>query len=150
MAFLAGVAAGGYLFVDSQPRSLLRLHQCVDCLKPSELMGLVASVGIQRFPRLVPGVIMETDRTVVIQHPSPAAPVHYVVVPKKDMKNIGQLREEDMPYIRDALDVIRAISEGIGMTDYQVITNGPGAQQVTYLHFHLMGWPKAATPTRGA
>jgi hypothetical protein len=39
-------------------------------------------------------------------------------------------------------DVFKVMSEIIrekSLVDYQVITNGPGYQSVSYLHFHLTG-----------
>ena len=53
-----GILIGGYLFSKSQPRSFLALNRCENCLSPEDLLGLVASVGIQRFPKLVPSVVL--------------------------------------------------------------------------------------------
>ena len=75
-------------------------------------------------------------------HPNPESPLHYLIIPKKDIKNIGEIAEEDEQYIMDALAVIRKIANDQSLQDYQVITNGPGQQQVTYLHFHFMAFPK--------
>lgn len=71
----AGVILGGYLFSDTQPRSFLALNRCEGtCLQANELLGLAASVGVQNFSALVPSVVKETDKTIVINHPGPQAP----------------------------------------------------------------------------
>lgn len=139
-AFLIGVVVGGYLFADSQPRSFLAIPDCRDrCLDANELTGLLGSIGIQRFNGLVPLMVKETEKTVVIKHPFPQAPVHYVIIPKKDIRNIAELEEADQEYIVDALAVAGELARQEKLVKYRILTNGPGYQSVAYLHFHLMG-----------
>ena len=134
----AGILIGGYLFSQSQPRSFLTINHCQNCLTHEDLLGLVASIGIQKFPKLVPSVVLETDKTVVIKHPHPSQRIHYVIVPKKDIKNIGEFSEADLEYLTDAFLVSRQIIEEEHLSKYRFSTNGPGFQDVTYLHFHLV------------
>ena len=134
-----GVLIGGYLFSKSQPRSFLALNRCHNCLSFEDLLGLMASIGIQRFPKFVPSVVFETDKTVVIKHPLPLSRIHYVIVPKKDIKNIGEISEADSPYLVDVFSVARSIIEKEALLNYRLSSNGPGFQDVTYLHFHLVG-----------
>ena len=138
-ALIIGAILGGYLFADTRPRSFLALNKCEGtCFQANELLGLLTSVGIQRFPALVPSVVKETDKTIVIEHPSPQARIHYLVIPKRDIKNIGELSDADSEYLIDAFKVAREIVKEKNLTDYRLTTNGPGYQGVTYLHFHLM------------
>lgn len=139
LALLLGVVTGGYLFSDTQPRSFLALHRCEDrCLQPKELAGLLASVGIQKLPLLIPSVVVETEKTVVIEHPAPEARIHYLIFPKKDIRNIAEVSEADGEYLVDAFSVVRGIVEEQKLIRYRVVTNGQGYQGVTYLHFHLI------------
>jgi histidine triad (HIT) family protein len=138
VALVLGVILGGYLFSDSRPRSFLALNRCEGtCLQANELLGLLASVGVQKFSALAPSVVKETDKTVVIEHPSPLARTHYLVIPKKDLKNIAELTEADNAYLIDAFKVAGEIIREKHLTAYRLMTNGPGYQDVTYLHFHL-------------
>ncbi len=138
-ALSIGVILGGYLFSDTRPRSFLALNKCEGtCFQQRELLGLLTSVGIQRFTALVPSVVKETDKTIVVEHPSPQARIHYLVIPKKDIKNIGELSDSDREYLIDMFNVVREIIKEKNLTDYRVVTNGPGYQGVTYLHFHLI------------
>lgn len=132
-----GIVIGGYLFSQSQPRSLLALNQCQNCLSPNELAGLLASVGIQKLPSLIPFIVFETDKTIAIKLPLQKKHFHYVIIPKKDIKNIGELSGADAPYLIDAYLVSRQIIEKDKLYKYRLCTNGPGFQDVTYLHFHL-------------
>ena len=137
-SLVVGVILGGYLFSDKRPRSFLALNRCEGtCLQANELLGLAASVGVHKFSALAPSVVKETDKTIVINHPSPQARLHYLVIPKKDFKNIADVSDQDGEYLLDALKVAGVIIRENNLTNYRLTTNGPGYQGVTYLHFHL-------------
>ena len=77
-ALLVGVILGGYLFSDTRPRSFLALNRCEGtCLQANELLGLAASVGVQKFSGFAPSVVKETDKTIVIESPRPQARVKF-------------------------------------------------------------------------
>jgi Scavenger mRNA decapping enzyme C-term binding len=133
-----GIVIGGYLFSQSQPRSLLSIRQCQNCLSRKDLCGLLASVGIQNFSAVIPFVVFETDKTIAVKLPFRKAPIHYFIIPKKDINNIGELSQEDIPYLNDMFFVIRHIIENDKLSKYRLYTNGPGYQDMSYLHFHLV------------
>ncbi len=139
LSMATGILLGAYLFSQSQPRSILSINYCQNCLSRADFLGLIGSVGIQRFPGLIPAVAFETDKTVAMKLPSSAAErIHYVIIPKKDIKNIGEISEANGEYILDAYLVARKIIEKEKLTKYRFFTNGPDFQDVTYLHFHLI------------
>ena len=148
MLFVMGVAIGGYSFSQTQSRTFLSIKHCQDCFTPKELAGLIVSVGINKFSGLIPSVVFETDKTIVIENPFPSqsnkrrrsaeASTDYVIFPKKDIKNIGEISAADAPYIVDAYLAARHIIEKKKATNYQLLTNGPGFQDISYLHFHLL------------
>jgi histidine triad (HIT) family protein len=136
---LGGIAFGGYLFSDTKPRSFVRLQGCEPaCLQREEILGLLGSVGVQRLPGIIPTIQKETDKTLVVKHPVPQADIHYVIIPKKDMRALEDASEEDAPYLLDALAVLAEIVREEGLRSYKIIVNGPGFQTVGYLHFHLV------------
>lgn len=138
VALMVGVVIGGYLFSDTRPRSFLALNRCEgNCLQANELLGLAASVGLQRFSKLAPSVVKETDQTIVIDFPGPHAGIHYLLIPKKDLKNIADVGENDREYLLDLLKVAGEIIREKNLTNYALTSNGPGYQTATYLHFHL-------------
>ena len=136
-AFLVGLIVGGFLFSDSKPRSFLNIIECAECLAPNDVAGLLASVVVQKMPKLIPGIIFETDKTIVFKHPRPKYRIHYMFVPKKDIKNIGELTAEDNESIIDLFSTIVTVINKLETKNYRLWTNGPGKQDVTYLHFHL-------------
>ncbi|MEP7154240.1 MAG: HIT domain-containing protein [Betaproteobacteria bacterium] len=137
--FGVGILVGGYLFAGSQPRSFLALRDCgKSCLQKKDLAGLLTSVGIRRADGVLPIVVKESDRCLAIRHPRPVAKIHYVFFPKKDIKNIADIAEGDQPFVFDCFSLIRSMVTENKLRDYRVFTNGPGAQDITYLHFHLV------------
>lgn len=133
-----GIVIGGNVFTRTQPRSLIALHPCTNCLSPQEFAGLLASVGIQQLPGLVPLKALETDKTIAIRVPARTG-VHYVLFPKRDFKDIGEFSAASAPYVVDLFTVARVLIERDHLTSYELRTNGPGFQSVRYLHFHIEG-----------
>ena len=141
VAYIVGLWVGAALFSQVEARSFLRLHRCEDktCLRPNELVGLAAAVGIQRLGQRLPFVVTETDKSIAFLHPFPEDEYHFIVVPKRDIQNIGVLTPEEEPYLVDAYALIQDLVRSQKLSKYRVITNGPGYQKVGYLHFHVMG-----------
>lgn len=136
---LLGVILGGYLFSNTRPRSFLALNNCAGtCLRTNELLGLATSVGLQKFSGLIPSVVKETDKTLVIESPNPQARLHFLLIPKKDIKNIAELSDEDKEFLMDVFKVAGEIIREKNLLNYRIATNGPGYQTATYLHFHLI------------
>lgn len=121
-------------------RSLLAWKTCEDrsCLRTNELIGLAAAVGVKYTPGALPGVVRETAYSIALRHPVPEARAHYIIIPKKDIKNIGELSDADQVYLLDAFALIQDLIKTERLQTYMVKTNGPGYQDVAYLHFHLM------------
>jgi histidine triad (HIT) family protein len=80
---------------------------------------------------------------------APQAPVHVLVIPKKEIASLEALAEEDQQLIGHMYRVIRDLARSLGLSGgYRVVVNcGPdGGQSVDHLHFHLLGgrrmeWP---------
>lgn len=132
-----GILIGGALFSNVQRRSVLALNECDHCMSPEDLAGLLGAVGMKMAPGALPFVVYETDKTIAIREPLPRGHLHYVIIPKRDMKNIADITPADSAYLLDALLVSRHLIEQDKMHKYRLYTNGPGLQSVTYLHFHL-------------
>ncbi len=139
--FALGLACGGYLFRQSLPRSVLAIGSCDGhCYKLNDVAGLVVSAAILRAPFLVPGVVLESDTCLAIRHPKPEAKVHYVLFPKRDIRNITTLTPDDSPYVLGCFALARALVARDKLQNYRLQTNGPALQNVSYLHFHLLGF----------
>lgn len=136
--FLIGVSIGAYLFNKTYSRNILPLVSCkTNCYSEKELAGLITSVLIQKTPSVLPHIVAETDKAIAIKSPFPQSPIHYVIFPKKDIKNIAEVAPEDQEYLMDIYKIISQLVEKDNLVNYQVITNGPGYQHMSFLHFHL-------------
>lgn len=137
---IVGIILGGYLFSDTQPRSIIALHRCADrCYKPNEIAGLLVSVGLQKLNITGLKPVFESDKLLVVNHPEANTPFHEVIIPKKDIRDIADVSSEDAEYIMEVFGYISQRIKDKKLVRYKVITNGPGYQQVAYLHFHLVG-----------
>ena len=137
---IVGVVAGQYYLRDMQHRRPIETRNCDEsvCLKPNEILGILASIGIKYGSDYLPDKLFETEKTIVIKHPTSKI-TDYLIIPKKDIKNIAEVSEEDKVYILDAIAAAQRVISDKKLTKYQLVTNGPGFQDVTYLHFHLVG-----------
>ena len=138
-ALLVGLAIGAWLFSDTQPRSLLHVGHCeTTCTRLNDIAGLVASIGIQKFPSLVPYVVKESDTCIAIRHPFSPHRYHFVLFPKRDIRNVGDISSGDTPYVMGCMAMIRSLITENRLVSYRMYSNGPVEQDITYLHFHLV------------
>jgi histidine triad (HIT) family protein len=72
--------------------------------------------------------------------------VHVLVIPKKHISSLVDLKEEDERVIGKIYTVINKIAEAEGILEkgFRVIVNcgEDGGQEVKHLHFHLLGGKK--------
>lgn len=132
-----GLFIGWWLFSDSKPRQIITIQRRSHASSKEELLGFLASIGVQKLTRLIPGIILETDKIIVFKHPKPKHRIHYIFAPKKDIKDIGDFSEEDKSYLIDLFATMSTVIMEEQIQDYKLWSNGPGKQDVTYLHFHL-------------
>jgi histidine triad (HIT) family protein len=99
------------------------------------------------FARIIKGEIpcekvFENERILAIKDIAPAAPVHILIIPKKEIPNLQSLKEEDMHLLAEIVAVAQQLAEEFGIEEgYRFLTNnGPEAgQTIFHLHFHLLG-----------
>ena len=93
-------------------------------------------------------IIYEDEKSIIIEDISPQAPIHYLAIPKKEIKGISDLSESDQGIVDHLMFVIKNEMSNQGINDYRlVINNGSEAgQTVFHLHIHILanrtlGWP---------
>ena len=94
-------------------------------------------------------IVYEDDKILAFKDLNPQAPVHLLFIPKKHIKSIDQLEEEDIELIGHIYYTISRLSEELGLEKgYRVVVNTgqDGGQTVGHLHFHLLAgrslqWP---------
>jgi histidine triad (HIT) family protein len=95
-------------------------------------------------------IVYEDDRALAFRDVGPKAPVHILVVPKKDIARVSEATAEDEPILGHLLTVAAVIAreEGIDDTGYRLVINKgrDAGESVPHLHVHLLGgrllqWP---------
>ncbi len=91
-------------------------------------------------------ILMETEELIVINDILPKAPVHMLVIPKKHIVSIHQLRPEDRELAGKLLMAARDMADrsGIGEKGYKLVFNvgKDGGQVIPHLHLHVLGGKK--------
>jgi histidine triad (HIT) family protein len=108
----------------------------------------VATLFTKIINREIPADIVFEDSTVVaFRDIDPKAPVHIVIVPRKEIPGVAFL-EEHGPHER-LLNVAKIIAEQEGLASgYRLVINQgeEGGQSVPHLHVHLLGGRKMNWP----
>ena len=85
--------------------------------------------------------IHESSDLIVIKDIAPRAPIHYLVIPKKHIKNLQSAENEDKNLIYSMLLVTKELAKGLAEPqDFRVVSNNGSSvgQSVLHLHFHFL------------
>jgi histidine triad (HIT) family protein len=95
-------------------------------------------------------IVHEDDRVLAFRDIDPKAPVHILILPKKDIARISEAGAADEPVLGHLLTVAAELArkEGIDGTGYRLVINkgAHAGESVPHLHVHLLGgrpmsWP---------
>ncbi|MDM8541122.1 HIT domain-containing protein [Desulfococcaceae bacterium HSG9] len=91
--------------------------------------------------------LFENDTLVVFKDINPHAPVHLLIVPKKHIRGINDLTDDDHSILSEMIMVARdmAAEVGVSQSGYKLLFNVEkgGGQVIFHLHLHLIGgWKK--------
>lgn len=92
--------------------------------------------------RLPAKKVFENERIIAIEDIHPVAPVHILIMPKKEIPSLQALEPHDYALIGEIVQVAQQIAEEKGVADgYRLLTNcgGDAGQTIFHLHFHLIG-----------
>lgn len=106
------------------------------------------------FKRIIDGeipakIVYQDDVCLAFEDIHPQAPVHVIVIPRKEVASVAELADEDEALVGRLFTAIRKIAVQLGLEHgYRVVANcGPDSgQEVPHLHFHLMGGRKFGWP----
>jgi len=95
-------------------------------------------------------IVYQNETVVAFRDISPKAPVHILIVPRKHIKTLADVGEEDKGLVGEICYVASQVAkeQKISQGGFRLVVNsGAGAgQSVYHLHFHLLGgrpfsWP---------
>ena len=94
--------------------------------------------------------VYEDELVYAFRDINPQAPTHVLVIPKKHIKSVMEIQDEDNELLSRIFQVIKTVAkqEGIDEKGFRVVSNigEDGQQTVPHLHFHVIGgrsmqWP---------
>jgi len=87
--------------------------------------------------------VLRGDTVVAFKDIRPQAPSHLLIVPRKHIRSINDLVEEDRPIVSDLLFTARELAReaGIHQSGFKLLFNVErgGGQYIFPLHLHLIG-----------
>jgi histidine triad (HIT) family protein len=100
------------------------------------------SIFTKIIAREIPATIVaETNDIIVIKDIAPKAPIHLLIVPKKEICDIQACTPDDMRYITAIMAMAQQLSKTIpGAEHFRLICNcgEQAGQRVFHLHFHFL------------
>jgi histidine triad (HIT) family protein len=86
--------------------------------------------------------VFENERILAFKDIHPVAPVHILIVPKKEIPDLQSLEPEDLNLMGEIVQVAQELAIEYDIVDgYRLLTNSgiEAGQTVFHLHFHLIG-----------
>jgi histidine triad (HIT) family protein len=87
--------------------------------------------------------LYEDESVVVIKDIRPHAPIHLLIIPKKHIRSINDLTEQDKDVVFNMILKARNVArqQSIADSGYKLVFNTErgGGQVIFHLHLHLLG-----------
>jgi histidine triad (HIT) family protein len=94
--------------------------------------------------------VYEDEHCLAFRDVSPQAPMHILVIPKKEIVNVADLKPEDQQLAGHLLLVVGRVARELGMEEsgYRVVANcgQHGGQSVNHLHLHVLAGRQLSWP----
>ena len=96
-------------------------------------------------------IVYETDTVLAFRDINPQAPVHVLIIPKKEIAKVTDIKgKEHALLLGDMYDAANKIAkdEGIAESGFRIVFNcgDDGGQEVYHIHMHLLGGRKMTWP----
>src|SRR5258706_15457895 len=86
----------------------------------------------------------EDEDVLVIHDLEPHAPIHLLIIPKRHIKNLSDMKDADIDLVGKLNYVAAQVAKKLGVADQFKLTTNVGelaGQVVMHLHYHLLsGW----------
>lgn len=111
------------------------------------------------FARIIRGEIparkvYEDDEFLAFHDINPAAPVHLLLIPKRHIVSLQDVKPEDAEWLGRLMALIPRLAQENGCRPgseggFRVVTNSgaDGGQEVPHLHFHIIGGQRPWKPS---
>ena len=111
----------------------------------------MASLFTKIINREIPAdIIYENDEIIAFNDINPQAPIHILIVPKKEISTINNINEEDKGLIGEMFITAKKIAKDLKIDEsgYRTVfnCNEHGGQTVYHIHLHLLGGRQLSWP----
>ena len=93
-------------------------------------------------------IVYEDDIAIAFNDISPQAPIHILIIPKKEITKLTDSTSNDTELLGHLLFVAKKITDDLKIENYRVVINNgsEAGQTVFHLHLHVLagrtfGWP---------
>lgn len=94
-------------------------------------------------------IVYEDEHCLAFHDIGPKAPVHVLIIPRKEIRTHEEIQPEDAPLLGHLHLVAAQLARKLGLSEgYRLVINckDRGGQSVPHLHLHLLGgrdmtWP---------
>ena len=94
--------------------------------------------------------LIENDSIIAFRDINPQAPIHILIIPKKHISTINDLKHDDSILIGEMFLIAKELAqvENINNSGFRMVfnCNEDGGQTVFHIHLHLLGGRKLSWP----
>lgn len=85
-------------------------------------------------------IIYETEHVIVIKDIHPQAPIHLLIIIKKQIPNLQSIKLNDLYLIQEVVKAAQITAQILNVNDYRLVTNNGelSGQTIFHLHFHFL------------
>ena len=95
-------------------------------------------------------IVFENDKVIAFKDINPVAPIHVLIIPKKNIKTINDIQSNDKELIGELFLVAKKVAKdyNIDKNGYRLIfnCNDDAGQTVFHIHMHLLAGRKLSWP----
>jgi histidine triad (HIT) family protein len=110
----------------------------------------MATIFSKIIAREIPAeILFEDEVCLAFRDIKPQAPIHFLVIPKKEIVSLAGLSAEDEQIVGRCIMVASLVAAEQGLSGgYRLVANTgqDGGQEVPHLHFHVLGGRQMSWP----
>ena len=93
-------------------------------------------------------IVYEDEQCLAFKDINPQAPVHVLLIPKKEIRSSQEIQAEDQKLMGHLMIKIPEIAKKLNLSSYRLVINtGESAgQTVFHIHIHILGGRKLSWP----
>jgi len=93
-------------------------------------------------------IVYQDEKMIVFKDIHPKAPYHVLIVPKKHIESVTQLKKTDKELMGEIILKAKEIAKNNNLKGYKLVINvgRDGGQVIDHLHLHLLGGRPTETP----